>query len=60
MQRPNPSMAPELTVPPIIRPVEILSGLGALDRAEICQIIALIECVDGLFLAKGAVEVIGA
>lgn len=60
MQRTSPSMAPEHTSPPIIRPVEILSGLGALDRAEICQIIALIECVDGLFLAKGAVEGIGA
>lgn len=45
---------------PIVRPIDILSGLGVLERAEMCQIIALIECVDGLFLAKGAVEGIGA
>lgn len=45
---------------PIVRPIDILSGLGVLERAEMCQIIALIECVDALFLAKGAVEGIGA
>ncbi|MFZ5965334.1 hypothetical protein ACOXXX_20515 [Thalassococcus sp. BH17M4-6] len=39
----------------IVRPIHILAGLGTLERAEICQIIALLECVDGLFLAKGAV-----
>jgi hypothetical protein len=44
----------------IFRPVDILSGLGTLSRTEICQIIALIECVDGLFLAKGAVVGVGA
>jgi hypothetical protein len=44
---------------PIVRPVDILSGLGTLNRTEICQMIALIECVDGLFLAKGAVAGIG-
>ncbi len=46
--------------PPIVRPTDILSGLGGLERTEMCQIIALIECVDGLFLARGAVEGIGA
>lgn len=45
---------------PIVRPVDILSGIGTLRRTEICQMIALIECVDGLFLAKGAVAGIGA
>ena len=45
---------------PIVRPVDILSGLGTLTRAEMCQMIALIECVDGLFLVKGAVSGIGA
>lgn len=44
----------------VIRPVDFLSGLGLLQRVEMCRIIALIECVDGLFLAKGAVESIGA
>lgn len=43
-----------------IRPVDILSGLGILQRAEMCQTIALLECVDGLFLAKGAVAGVGA
>jgi len=50
----------EPAAPPVVRPIDILSGLGLLDRTEMCQIIALIECVDGLFLAKGAVEGIGA
>lgn len=45
---------------PIVRPIDILSGLGTLTRTEICQMIALIECVDGLILAKGAVVGIGA
>ena len=45
---------------PVIRPIDILSGLGGLDRAEMCQMIALIECVDGLFLAKGAAAGVGA
>ncbi|MGC8202050.1 hypothetical protein ACP2AV_05035 [Aliiroseovarius sp. PTFE2010] len=54
------NMTVEPAAPPIIRPVDILSGLGVLERAEICQIIALIECVDGLFLAKGAVQGMGA
>ncbi|MEQ9039401.1 MAG: hypothetical protein RIE24_13715 [Silicimonas sp.] len=53
-------MTVEDAAPPIVRPIDILSGLGVLERAEMCQIIALIECVDGLFLAKGAVEGIGA
>lgn len=53
-------MTVEPAAPPIVRPINILSGLGVLERAEMCQIIALIECVDGLFLAKGAVEGIGA
>lgn len=53
-------MTAEPAAPLIIRPIDILSGLGVLERAEICQFIALIECVDGLFLAKGAVEGIGA
>ncbi len=50
------SMTIEPTAPPIVRPVDILSGLSNLKRAEICQIIALLECVDGLFLANGAVQ----
>ncbi|CRL10120.1 hypothetical protein NIT7321_00963 [Phaeobacter italicus] len=54
------SMTVEPAAPPIVRPIDILSGLGVLERTEMCQIIALIECVDGLFLAKGAVEGIGA
>lgn len=45
---------------PIVRPIDMLSGLGTLTRTEICQMIALIECVDGLFLARGAVAGIGA
>ena len=45
----------EPTALPIIRPVDILSGLGSLDRAEISQLMAVLECVDGLFLARGAV-----
>lgn len=45
---------------PVVRPVDILSGLGSLTRAEMCQMIALIECVDGVFLAKSAVSGIGA
>lgn len=45
---------------PVVRPVDILSGLGGLERAEACQLIALLECVDGLFLAKGAVAGVGA
>lgn len=45
---------------PIGRPVDILSSLGTLRRTEICPMIALIECADGLFLAKGAVAGIGA
>jgi len=53
-------MTDDLTPHPIVRPIDILSGLGNLERAEMCQIIALIECVDGLFLAKGAVAGVGA
>lgn len=53
-------MTAEPAAPPIVRPTDILSGLGVLERTEMCQIIALIECVDGLFLAKRAVEGIGA
>ncbi|WP_132605717.1 hypothetical protein [Rhodovulum adriaticum] len=53
-------MTVDPAAPPIVRPIDILSGLGVLERAEMCQIIALLECVDGLFLAKGAVEGIGA
>ncbi|MCP1167778.1 hypothetical protein [Limimaricola litoreus] len=53
-------MTDDPAAPPIVRPVDILSGLGVLERAEICQIIALIECVDGLFLAKGAIAGVGA
>ena len=45
------SMNVEPTPPPVIRPIDILSGLGLLERAEMCQIIAMIECVDGLFLS---------
>ena len=45
---------------PIVRPADILSGLGTLNRTEICQMIALIECADGLCLAKGAFAGIGA
>lgn len=44
-------MTVEPAAPPIVRPINILSGLGVLERAEMCQIIALIECVD-LFLIK--------
>lgn len=50
----------EPTPPPVIRPIDILSGLGLLERAEMCQIIAMIECVDGLFLVRGAADSIGA
>ncbi|WP_144431706.1 hypothetical protein [Jannaschia seosinensis] len=53
-------MTDDLTPHPIVRPIDILSGLGNLERAEMCHIIALIECVDGLFLAKGAVAGVGA
>lgn len=53
-------MTDDPAAPPIARPVDILSGLGIMERAEMCQIIALIECVDGLFLAKGAVAGVGA
>lgn len=48
-------MSDKFSAHPIVRPVDILAGLGTLERSEICQIIALLECVDGLFLAKGAV-----
>ncbi|MDK3073554.1 hypothetical protein QO034_10560 [Sedimentitalea sp. JM2-8] len=48
-------MSDDSAAHPIVRPIHILAGLGTLERAEICQIIALLECVDGLFLAKGAV-----
>ncbi len=54
------NMSNKRTAYPIVRPIDILSGLGTLQRAEMCQIIALLECVDGLFLAKGAVEGVGA
>ncbi|MGX0878963.1 hypothetical protein ACSSV4_003667 [Roseovarius sp. MBR-154] len=54
------SMSDKLSAHPIVRPVDILSGLGTIRRAEMCQIIALLECVDGLFLAKGAVAGVGA
>lgn len=54
------SMNVEPTPPPVIRPIDILSGLGLLERAEMCQIIAMIECVDGLFLVRGAADSIGA
>lgn len=50
-------MAADLTSKPslpIVRPLDISSGIGALDRAEMCQMIALLECVDAFFLAKGA------
>lgn len=53
-------MSDKLSAHPIVRPVDILSGLGTLQRAEMCQIIALLECVDGFFLAKGAVAGVGA
>lgn len=53
-------MSDKLSAHPIVRPVDILSGLGTLQRAEMCQTIALLECVDGLFLAKGAVAGVGA
>ncbi|WP_454276533.1 hypothetical protein [Roseovarius sp. MBR-154] len=53
-------MSDKLSAHPIVRPVDILSGLGTIRRAEMCQIIALLECVDGLFLAKGAVAGVGA
>lgn len=53
-------MSDDPTAPPFARPVDILSGVGTLERAEICQIIALLECVDSLFLAKGAVAGVGA
>lgn len=53
-------MTVEPAAPTIVRPINILSGLGVLERAEMCQIIALLECVDGLFIAKGAIEDIGA
>ncbi|MBK0329042.1 hypothetical protein I5535_17325 [Rhodobacteraceae bacterium F11138] len=48
-------MSDEFSAHPVVRAVDILVGLGTLERVEICQIIALVECVDGLFLAKGAV-----
>lgn len=54
------AMTNKLTELPIVRPVDILVGLGTLGRSEMCQIIALLECVDGLFLAKGAVAGMGA
>lgn len=54
------AMTNELTELPIVRPVDILVGLGTLGRSDMCQIIALLECVDGLFLAKGAVAGMGA
>lgn len=53
-------MTDNIATPPIVRPADVLSGLGVLERAEMCQIIALIECVDGLFLTKGAVADVGA
>ncbi|WP_319533210.1 hypothetical protein [uncultured Cohaesibacter sp.] len=49
-------MSIEPTAPPVVHPTDILSGLGLLGRGEICQLIALIECVDALFLAKGVPE----
>ena len=53
-------MSDEVSALPIVRPVDTLSAIGTLGRAELCQIIALLECVDGLFLAKGAVAGVGA
>lgn len=55
-----PDMSDEFPAYPVVRPVDILAGLGHLERAEMCQIIALLECVDGLFLAKGAVAGVSA
>ena len=52
-------MSDEFSTHPIVRPVDILAGIGTLERGEMCQFISLLECVDGLFLAKGAVADMG-
>lgn len=40
--------------PPAVAPIDILSGIGVLARSDLCNMIAMLEVVDGLFLAQGA------
>ena len=49
----------ELNRPDSIASTSILSGIGCLKRRELCSFIALIESIDGLGLAKGAVKDVG-
>lgn len=44
---------------PLITSNSILAGIGSLKREEICSFIAMLEKVDGLSLAKGALEDLG-
>ncbi|MFC3615057.1 hypothetical protein ACFORG_14915 [Lutimaribacter marinistellae] len=46
-------------LPHQITAVSILAGIGALERRELCSLIALMESINALKLAKGAVEDIG-
>ncbi|GAB2206290.1 hypothetical protein ROS1_31060 [Roseibium sp. ROS1] len=43
---------------PDIRAIDILSGIGTLSREQLCGMIAMIESVDGLSLAVGAVDAV--
>lgn len=53
-------MSDEALTPALVDPNFILSGLGLLSRDEICRFIALIESVDALSLAQGAITGLGA
>ena len=37
----------------------ILAGLGSLNRDEICSLLAILEEIDGISVAKGALEDLG-
>lgn len=39
---------------PIVVPTDVLAGIGTLTRGQACQMLALLESVDGIFLARGA------
>lgn len=45
--------------PDPITAVSILAGIGSLERRELCSLIALMESINALKLAKGAVEDVG-